>query len=245
MIFKEISLEWYDPVDSAVMSELLASGMSPEDCWSAARLGKWASRDFSGIASCMTLMVERLMGRIKTSDLRRLTIQCRTCPCEERLTPGTEGMRTAILEFDPFPMLSAPDILRKQMALDVIRRGLGVAEKAGIDVSRAIGACDSIAAAGYENLWVWKRSCSSRKLTAEVVVRHDTEAVEADLLVYTSTGQMLRRALVAHEPPSEFGLYRQLGELKWDGDCVVVSSEYGFRFELDLTQDVNRLSGDK
>lgn len=120
----------------------------------------------------------------------------------------------------------------KKMSLEVIRRALRLVQEAGIDVSRAFWACDAVAGAGYENVWVWKKKRSTSHNTAEVVVRHDSERMSAWLYVCSKCGQMLKKALIAEEQPSEFGLYRHLGSLDWDGDTVVVSSEYGFRLEV-------------
>lgn len=234
MRFREISMEWYDPYDADVARRLMSEGADAEEARRNAALGSWASRRFSDMSSCVTSMIERLADPHPLCDFRRLVVQCRSEFCKERLTIAAEGSRVAIVPCDPAPIFAMGDRARKQAVLEIVRRALGMLEGEGIEVASMSRACDAAVAADLENVWRWRRKSSpSRSKTAEVLVAHDTETMGARLVVWGPRGQMVRSARIAEEPPSEWGLYKFLGDLTWEGETVVVSSRYGFQFRLD------------
>lgn len=231
MLFKEILIEWFDPEET--------SSPLREEAWRRCALYE-NDRDpeavFYRITNCVTYMVERIMEPIPTRNLRRAIIRCAS-KGEERVIDYGDGHCTVCVLYDPWPIMELGDLGRKEMAADIILRGMDVLEReTGLDASEVRRACALAREAGFESRWVWRRRRSPSGMTAEVEVDQDTERLRIWMTVYSRRGQMLRRALVADERSDAWLLrYCYLGDLRWEGDTAVVEAESGFRYELDMS----------
>lgn len=145
-------------------------------------------------------------------------------------------------------MFGADDLGRKEMALEIIRAGMGeLAARTGADVAHVLRACEEVRRAGYANRWVWRRRRAPSKMVAEAVVEHDSESVAVSLVVYGRQGQMMRDVPVARIPavPHTWPFYDDyLGELSWEGETAVLEGRGGVRVEVDMGAGEVRRSGE-
>lgn len=215
-----------------------------------AEMGEKGGRGYtlSAMSGCVREMVRRLASQRGTPRLGYVTMRLKE--------PGSGADRVFFFErftelelpWDPLPMFDVDDLGRKEMALDIIRAGMGeLAARTGADVAHVLRACEEVRRAGYENRWVWRRKQGPSKMAAEAVVEHDSESVAVSLVVYGRQGQMMRDVPVARIPavPHTWPFYDDyLGELFWEGEVAVLEGRSGVRVEVDMETGEVRRSGE-
>lgn len=215
-----------------------------------AEMGEKGGRGYtlSAMSGCVREMVRRLASRRGTPRLGYVAMCLKAPESGADRVFFFERFTELELPWDPLPMFDVDDLGRKEMALDIIRAGMGeLAARTGADVAHVLRACEEVRRAGYENRWVWRRKQGPSKMAAEAVVEHDSESVAVSLVVYGRQGQMMRDVPVARIPAVShtWPFYDDyLGELFWEGEVAVLEGRSGVRVEVDMETGEVRRSGE-
>lgn len=179
---------------------------------------KWnVRRRFTLETRCISSMVLRLMGKIKTEDCSKILINC----VDEEAKDGISscmGIYTLeyLLNYDNFFLKS--DYEKKVITLNIIKECVNkIVYHKGWNYEPFKIVFNRIVELEYNNSWTWgKKVRSPDKIKkAEVYIEHQVKKVNIYIYIRNKKNEIIKKKLILKEVPHEFSYARHLGKLVW------------------------------
>lgn len=178
---------------------------------------KWKRRSFHLQTRCITAMYERLFGKYKTKDCRKVIIECAEHISDKRIFNDSDVYSVPI-QFSLSEFSAKSELEKKKATLRMLMRGI---EKLAVNNNWVVEPFKEVALKieelGYVNEWTWKKTLKSpnKKYNATVICHHHVESMDIYISVSQRDGKQVLLEKVKSDQPDEFAYARHLGELKW------------------------------
>lgn len=204
-VIEKIMIEQDCPYEQAIQKDY-------EENW------KWnIRRRFTLETRCISSMVLRLMGKIKTENCSKVLINCVDEKAKEGISDSM-GIYTLehLLDYNTFFLKS--DYEKKVITFNIIRESVNkiVSDKAW-DFAPFQVVFDKIVELDYDNFWTWgKKVKSPDKIhVAEVYLEHKVKDIDIYIYIRNKKDEIIEKKLIITELPHEFSYARHLGKLTW------------------------------
>ncbi|MCM3172347.1 hypothetical protein [Paenibacillus sp. MER 99-2] len=185
---------------------------------------KWKRRSFHLQTRCITAMYERLFGKYKTKDCRKVIIECVEHITDKKVVKDSDVCSVPI-QFSLSEFSAKSELEKKKATLRLLMSGI---EELAVNKNWVVEPFKEVALQieelGYVNEWIWKKNLKSpnKKYNAKVICHHHVESMDIYISVSQRDGKQVLLEKVVSDQPDEFAYARHLGELKWLSDYELV-----------------------
>lgn len=192
---------------------------------------KWnIRRRFTLETRCISSMVLRLLGKVKTEDCSKILINCGEEKAKENIS-SCLGIYTIeyCIDYDNFFLKS--DYEKKVITLniikDIIEKIVTIKEWDSTPFQLVF---QKIIELEYNNSWTFGKKVKSpdKKYTAEIYLEHGIKEIDIFICIRDRNNNIIEKKLIFTELPHEFSYSRHLGKLIWlSGNEVELNNKSG------------------
>jgi hypothetical protein len=190
---------------------------------------KETTRSFGLQTRCITSLYSRLFPRLETTGCWKVQIECVGAITKDSYR-NLLGVYAQEVAADPEIFWNlTDDHQKKEWTLDCLRKGIErLLQQTDWPREPFEKTFEAVLAANLVNKWTWGKPAlsPSRKLRAEVYIRHDVQSCDIELVVLDRNSQQIASAQLISELPDEWAYSRHLGVLAWESEtCIVLRNK--------------------
>lgn len=204
---------------------------------------KWIRRKFSLETRCVSAMLARLFGKLKTDGCRKIIVECVDIVTNEGVR-NLLGVFVVQVKFNFIDFMSLSDYEKKCYSLRLLKEGIEkIAQFKGWPLTPFETVFAKIIEADYTNEWMWYKPVKSPdgQHTAEILCQHEVKSMNIFMVIKDKKGVEVGKKLLISDQPHEFAYAQYLGDIVWLSDVLValLNKEGDQSGELDIRQLLN------
>lgn len=173
----------------------------------------------------ITAMYERLFGRLKTDDCKKIIVECVSEIAQEGII-NYSGIYTIQIQFNHNEFIKKSNYEKKVESLELLYKGIEkVVRLKEWDIKPFLEIKRKIIELNYVNVWKFKKPVErpNKQYIAEVLCEHDVNKMMISLIIKdTKNNIIIQKSLI--EEPHEFAYAYHLGDIVWSSNndvCLI------------------------